>query len=651
MAKEIDIAGKLHAATTEGLVAEASQIHYAGGGTTVEAALAAMSGEGLPVYGSGFTDMAALLSAMKEAMPAVGVSRVTVGGLSCVVLHGRLSRQPNQLDTFALLDSEGAVWSTTYTMSDGTGTWGEWSSGGQGTAGGALLEAVVYDTEAATGATVSAFDTEAVQSADSAAVVWRRVNGSAGRFWLLLMAGSAETYVASWPSFSKDGRTTLPSSDYNEGDATTSGARTGVFFVFGREGYAVDGLYFRDPYAEGDELTAIPLHLDKASAAHDGLMSKEDKAKLDGIPEGGGAWPEYAGGKAFSTVEALETELETTPLPEGQGVRVNLMGQSVAVALRDVTDAFNEALSASGIQADRARLGTAKVYGGLSGVMEGNGMTAPTASYLYFLELKVTQEGESMTACLVIDGGSDAAYGDVQEVDAFEDVLTVNTIHRPGDAFDPSGKPYACRLVYCRHLQTYDDSNDYDEYGKVVLVYNGSDAYLEWPDFDMEGVNADKSFKGSEAYNVPPSSIGEANPNYNWKRWLRPGVVLVHSENGESRLCPYRNKAVATGELVRVSPQAGVSVVSHGTGDTTFELTPGVLHVWGEVASLTLTLAAVGVDYTGEYLFEFNSGATPTVLELPEEVKFAGSSVVAANKRYQVSILHGIALMVGVDRD
>lgn len=650
MAKEIDIAGKLHAATTEGLVAEASQIHYAGGGTTVEAALAAMSGEGLPVYGSGFTDMAALLSAMKEAMPSVGVSRVTVGGLSCVVLHGQLSRQPNRLDTFALLDSEGAVWRTSYTMSGGTGTWGEWSSVGQGTSGGALLEAVVYDMEAATGATVSAFDTEAVQSADSASVVWRRVNGSAGRFWLLLMAGSAETFVASWPSFSKDGRTTLPSSDYNEGDATTAGARPGVFFVFGREGYAVDGLYFRDPYGEGDELTPVPLHLDKASASHDGLMSKEDKAKLDGIPEGGGAWPEYAGGKAFSTVEALETELATTPLPEGQGVRVNLMGQSVAVALRDVTEAFNATMAAQGMQAERARLGTAKVYG-LSDMLESNGRTLPTASSLYFLELTVTQEGESMTACTVIDGGSDAAYGDVQEVDAFEDVLTVSTIHRPGDAFDPSGKTYTSRLVYCRHLQTYDDSNDYDEYGKVVLVYNGSDAYLEWPDLDMEGGNADKSFKGSEAYNVPPSYLGEPNPNYNWKRCLRPGVLLVHSENGESRLCPYRKKAVATGELVRVSPQAGVSVVSHGTGETTFELTPGVLHEWGEVASLTLTLAAAGVDYAGEYLFGFSSGATPTVLSLPEEVKFAGSSVVSANKRYQVSILEGIALMVGVDRD
>lgn len=377
MAKEIDIAGKLHAATTEGIVADAAQIHYAAGAKSVEDALSELSGDGLPSYGSGFNDMEALLAAMKDSMPILGVSRVTVNGKTGLLLHGRLSRMPNQLDTFALFDSEGIVYSTTYTISSGAGIWGEWSAGGQGSSSDTLLEATVYDTSSVTGKTVETFSSDAVASADSAAVVWKQVNESAGRFWLLLMNGSSETYVASWPSFSKDGRSTFPSSCYNEDDATTSGARTGIFFLFGRKGYSIDGLYFRDPYGTDDKLTQIPLFTEKASQTKDGLMSKEDKAKLDGLD----------------------------------------------------------------------------------------------------------------------------------------------------------------------------------------------------------------------------------------------------------------------------------SVVNHGTGDTTFSLTAGVFHVWGEVPSLTLTMDPAPSGRVPEYMFEFQSGSTATVLSLPEEVKFVGNSVVTSNKRYQVSILNGIGLMVCVDTD
>lgn len=48
-----------------------------------------------------------------------------------------------------------------------------------------------------------------------------------------------------------------------------------------------------------------------------------------------------------------------------------------------------------------------------------------------------------------------------------------------------------------------------------------------------------------------------------------------------------------------------------------------------------------------EYMFQFSSGVTPTVLNLPEGVKWIGSSVVRANRTYQVSILNNIAVMGG----
>lgn len=90
------------------------------------------------------------------------------------------------------------------------------------------------------------------------------------------------------------------------------------------------------------------------------------------------------------------------------------------------------------------------------------------------------------------------------------------------------------------------------------------------------------------------------------------------------------------------------NVVGHGTADATFALTPNTMHKWGEVASLNLTLE-VPTDNTivNEYMFQFNSGTTPTALILPSSVKWVGSNKIEANKTYQVSILNNIAVIGG----
>lgn len=91
----------------------------------------------------------------------------------------------------------------------------------------------------------------------------------------------------------------------------------------------------------------------------------------------------------------------------------------------------------------------------------------------------------------------------------------------------------------------------------------------------------------------------------------------------------------------------GMQVINHGTGDTTFALTPNKFHVWGEVASLTLTFATGEVGYIQEYIFQFTSGSTATTLNLPSSVKWITSNTVEANKTYQVSILNSLAVMGG----
>lgn len=85
--------------------------------------------------------------------------------------------------------------------------------------------------------------------------------------------------------------------------------------------------------------------------------------------------------------------------------------------------------------------------------------------------------------------------------------------------------------------------------------------------------------------------------------------------------------------------------VSHGTGETTFTLTPNTFHVWDEVASLDLSFANEQAGVANEYLFQFASGSTATTLTLPDGLKWANDSAptIAENMIYQVSVLKGLA--------
>lgn len=81
--------------------------------------------------------------------------------------------------------------------------------------------------------------------------------------------------------------------------------------------------------------------------------------------------------------------------------------------------------------------------------------------------------------------------------------------------------------------------------------------------------------------------------------------------------------------------------------EDTKELQPNKYYIFGEVATLTITLAAGEENVLAEYMFEFTSGTTPTILSLPEDIKWIGESTIEASKTYQVSIVNNIAVMGG----
>lgn len=86
-------------------------------------------------------------------------------------------------------------------------------------------------------------------------------------------------------------------------------------------------------------------------------------------------------------------------------------------------------------------------------------------------------------------------------------------------------------------------------------------------------------------------------------------------------------------------------LVSHGTADTTFELTPNTMHVWAEVSALTLTLGTEESGKVNEYIFQFTSGVTATTLSLPSSIVWGNEEplIPEAGKTYQVSIVNNIA--------
>lgn len=113
------------------------------------------------------------------------------------------------------------------------------------------------------------------------------------------------------------------------------------------------------------------------------------------------------------------------------------------------------------------------------------------------------------------------------------------------------------------------------------------------------------------------------------------------------------NSVLGNGNISTLTP-----IVNHGTSDTTYAVTPNVLHIWGTVASLTLTLATpTDATIVNEYMIEFTSGSTATTLSLPASVGWGNRDpltgqreplVVQADAAYQISIVNNIGLWAAI---
>lgn len=94
----------------------------------------------------------------------------------------------------------------------------------------------------------------------------------------------------------------------------------------------------------------------------------------------------------------------------------------------------------------------------------------------------------------------------------------------------------------------------------------------------------------------------------------------------------------------------GIPVVTQTASSVS--INPNCLNQWGEIASLTITLATPSdATIVNEYMIEFTSGSTATTLSMPSSVEWAescGSLSVEASKTYQISIVNNIGLWTAI---
>lgn len=115
----------------------------------------------------------------------------------------------------------------------------------------------------------------------------------------------------------------------------------------------------------------------------------------------------------------------------------------------------------------------------------------------------------------------------------------------------------------------------------------------------------------------------------------------------------YESDKAGFATKTELANKKNITIVQETTGTSSsvsFNLDPNTLKKMGEVGTITVlgfTTTGLQTNELAEYAFEFKSGDTPTVLTMPESVKWIGDHTIEANKTYQVSVVNNLAVMGG----
>lgn len=130
----------------------------------------------------------------------------------------------------------------------------------------------------------------------------------------------------------------------------------------------------------------------------------------------------------------------------------------------------------------------------------------------------------------------------------------------------------------------------------------------------------------------------------------------LESLNGDDGKSAYQiavgNGFIGTEEQWLLSLKGdGIAMVRCDDTQTTKQILPNIFHVWGSVASLTITLAPEEPNTLNEYMFQFTSGETATALALLVTVILPDGFSIKPNTTYQISIVNNLLTYGGWDNE
>lgn len=120
--------------------------------------------------------------------------------------------------------------------------------------------------------------------------------------------------------------------------------------------------------------------------------------------------------------------------------------------------------------------------------------------------------------------------------------------------------------------------------------------------------------------------------------------ITVDSALSATSNNPVANKAVTNALNSKADKtELGIDIVN--TSQSTITMQTGKYYVFGEMASINVTCEATPSGKAFICGFEFSSGSTPTSLTLNKCTLTSDSDDVVANKKYEVNILNGSAIV------
>lgn len=220
------------------------------------------------------------------------------------------------------------------------------------------------------------------------------------------------------------------------------------------------------------------------------------------------------------------------------------------------------------------------------------------------------------------------------------DTLPAVTDYEAGNVIGVGNKEYV--LTVTGSTKTWEELGDEDSYllksvAEEIYAKKTSIPTVNDPRVSIKMNGAEKgsfTLNQASAGEVDLGTVLTAHQDISGKQDKLISGTNIKTINGES--------VIGSGDI---TINSAYPEVNHGTGDTTFTLTPNTFHVWDKVTSLTLNFGNETSGVANEYLFQFTSGSTATSLTLPNSIKWVNGSAptIAKNMIYQVSILKGLA--------